>query len=259
MLDMYGIMEGLTHTQARHFDAARNLLYHNLARSVGLCVCKQPYSATDRAFCVLSEGGMKNRRWLSGHNRVVTAVGYSLGTRQGYSGGWDVGCACGWQGGNCQNKALACKVYSGHIDCQINHCPIPCKRCGVEKLLSEMRPGYRYMCLKCASLASMEWKQRNPVRSARLKRDHHLRKYFGITVDEAEQLLHAQGGVCAICKLVITDRRGYSPHVDHDHVTGNVRGILCFNCNNGLGAFKDDIERLRSAIGYLERATQCCV
>jgi hypothetical protein len=58
-----------------------------------------------------------------------------------------------------------------------------------------------------------------------------------------------QGGVCAICG------RPDPEHVDHDHETGAVRGILCFNCNGGLGQFRDDIDALQCAAVYLEGKT----
>jgi hypothetical protein len=61
--------------------------------------------------------------------------------------------------------------------------------------------------------------------------------------------LAEQGGVCAICGAPSPE------HVDHDHVFGNVRGILCFNCNGGQGQFKDNIENLRNAISYLKGTT----
>ena len=59
-------------------------------------------------------------------------------------------------------------------------------------------------------------------------------------------MLAEQGGLCAIC--------GVAPaaHVDHDHETGAVRALLCFNCNGGLGQFKDDPAVLRAAAGYVE-------
>jgi hypothetical protein len=64
-------------------------------------------------------------------------------------------------------------------------------------------------------------------------------------------LLAAQGGRCAICVGEWTGHH-IAPHIDHDHATGKVRGLLCVNCNNGLGRFGDDPRRLRAAAQYLE-------
>lgn len=55
----------------------------------------------------------------------------------------------------------------------------------------------------------------------------------------------AQGGVCAIC------REAKAEHVDHDHSTGKVRGLLCFNCNGALGQFRDRTDLMIRAVGYL--------
>jgi hypothetical protein len=72
-----------------------------------------------------------------------------------------------------------------------------------------------------------------------------MRRY-GIGADEFDALVVAQGGVCLICG------RDNPEHVDHDHETGKVRGILCFTCNVGLGNYGDDVTRLRNAADYLE-------
>ena len=56
-----------------------------------------------------------------------------------------------------------------------------------------------------------------------------------------------QGGLCAIC------REAPAEHVDHDHATGRVRGMLCFNCNGALGQFRDRTDLMLRAIGYLRR------
>lgn len=75
-----------------------------------------------------------------------------------------------------------------------------------------------------------------------------LKSRFGITRDDWEVMVAEQGGRCAIC--------GQIPHrtlaVDHDHVTGKIRGLLCDSCNNGLGRFRDDPIALRTAAQYLE-------
>lgn len=77
-------------------------------------------------------------------------------------------------------------------------------------------------------------------------REYHLRRRYGLTEVEFREMLRSQGDVCAICRE--PDPR----HVDHDHITGAVRGILCFNCNGGLGQFKDDVDRLSNAVSYLK-------
>lgn len=76
---------------------------------------------------------------------------------------------------------------------------------------------------------------------------YHMRRRYGIDLPEYEALLAAQGGVCAICGAESPN------HIDHDHATGKVRGILCFNCNGGLGQFHDDKSLLLSAVLYLDR------
>ena len=57
-------------------------------------------------------------------------------------------------------------------------------------------------------------------------------------------MLERQAGLCPICRRGLGDK----PHVDHDHETGEVRGLLCFTCNVGLGNFSDDVERLQRAL-----------
>jgi ubiquitin C-terminal hydrolase len=65
----------------------------------------------------------------------------------------------------------------------------------------------------------------------RAKRDRFLRSTYNITVDQYDEMLAAQGGGCKICGASSTT---YSLHVDHDHETGKVRGILCATCNTAL-------------------------
>jgi hypothetical protein len=78
-------------------------------------------------------------------------------------------------------------------------------------------------------------------------RTYHLKRRYGITAEEFAVMLAEQGGVCAICASAPAE------HVDHCHDTGRVRQLLCFNCNGGLGQFKDAPLVLRAAAGYVER------
>lgn len=81
---------------------------------------------------------------------------------------------------------------------------------------------------------------------------YRLLSRFGITREEWQALLDAQGGVCAICGGSEPGGSG-TWHTDHCHATGCVRGILCHFCNLGLGNFRDDPARLEGAITYLQR------
>lgn len=78
-------------------------------------------------------------------------------------------------------------------------------------------------------------------------RNYHLPRRYGITAQEFDLMLEAQGGLCAIC------RAAPAAHVDHDHATNAVRELLCFNCNGGLGQFRDDPAVLLAAVAYLEK------
>lgn len=82
-------------------------------------------------------------------------------------------------------------------------------------------------------------------------RNNILKHHYGITLDEYEEMMRDQGGLCAICGGVGRTDRDSPLDVDHNHETGDVRALLCVNCNHGLGKFKDDIERLEKAIAYL--------
>ena len=81
-------------------------------------------------------------------------------------------------------------------------------------------------------------------------------RQYGITAKEHDALLASQGGRCALCGRAPHGARAFS--IDHDHLTGQVRGLLCGTCNVGLGAFGDNPELLCAAITYLRghRATR---
>ncbi len=78
-------------------------------------------------------------------------------------------------------------------------------------------------------------------------RNYHLRRRYGITAEHFDQMFAEQGGLCAIC------RDAPAEHVDHDHRTGRVRGLLCFNCNGALGQFRDRADLMLRAFAYLGR------
>lgn len=121
------------------------------------------------------------------------------------------------------------------------------------------------MCLPCrreyrqqrrmAGLEPTGWPKLTPEQHRRA----NLKRYFGITPEQYDEMLQRQGGVCAICGNPEQHRYRGEPRrlsVDHCHGKGKVRGLLCSDCNMGLGQFKDDPVRLRAAIKYLQRTSR---
>ena len=100
--------------------------------------------------------------------------------------------------------------------------------------------GYANHSCRC-ELCSEAW--------ASAKRGFDLKRRYGLTVDDYQAILVAQGGVCAICRGPFTRSNG---SVDHDHETGRVRGILCVRCNTGIGYAQDSVDLLRAAVDYLQ-------
>lgn len=103
----------------------------------------------------------------------------------------------------------------------------------------------------------------DPVRRREINLRYALTKY-GITPDQYRDMVAAQGNRCAICGEP-PDPEGIKAssrlHVDHDHVTGKVRDLLCTRCNQGVGYFERDVELLLRAYEYVKRhryPTVCC-
>lgn len=131
-----------------------------------------------------------------------------------------------------------------------------CKDCDQVKPISEFykpRPdNSRRTCKACQNARRTELaRQRGRTDEIALaSRERKLRGY-GLTLEGYDVMLRDQDGVCWICEC--PERGDNHLAVDHDHETGEVRGLLCGRCNRGLGSFEDDPERLRRAALYLDR------
>lgn len=81
--------------------------------------------------------------------------------------------------------------------------------------------------------------------------DYFLARNYGLAPGQYDEMVKAQDGRCAICGTEDSGTKRW--HVDHDHATGKVRGLLCAACNLSLGKMQDDPARLRAAATYIER------
>lgn len=116
-----------------------------------------------------------------------------------------------------------------------------CRNC--KTVFQPQAPSHLYCTEECAYEAKV---------------DNYLRKTYDITYSEYKQMLEAQKNLCAVCLTegwTMADHHVLKLVVDHCHATGRVRGLLCHNCNRGLGLLKDSKESLIRAIKYLEGST----
>ena len=148
-----------------------------------------------------------------------------------------------------------------------------------------MADGHRSDCIPCNLAAkrartaldpeanrarARKWQLDNPERARAKQREYldtgqkqiwdrqsYLKRKYGTTIAEYDRMFEEQYGVCAICGEARPDER--TLHVDHDHATGSVRGLLCFRCNNALGDLRDDLELFQRAADYLDRDDELAV
>lgn len=123
-----------------------------------------------------------------------------------------------------------------------------CQRQQCGKPIPESRPRWSKYCSPECKKKEMDarWRARSP---------HYNRQYlYGISQEQYEAAMIAQGGRCAICGTTEWMGKDQRPHTDHDRVTRAFRGILCMECNIGIGKLGHDPARLRAAADYLERA-----
>ena len=136
-----------------------------------------------------------------------------------------------------------------------------CTKCGIEKPLTAFRErkkrqgAGRYRVAMCATCERDYNRKKVKDTYCPERRFNRLLKYeYSMTREQYDTLKDKAGGRCEICQTTLErgSRSGNGEAIDHCHTGGHVRGLLCHNCNKGLGNFKDNQEFLASAIKYLQ-------
>lgn len=146
-----------------------------------------------------------------------------------------------------------------------------CKKCNIDKELNrffkdaKMPDGHRNDCKDCKQKATYEWRAKNVDRyndlaQAWRKRnpeklyERELKRNYGCSLEQYNQMVIDQKGKCAICSTLHNPmaKKGRL-FVDHDHKTGKIRALLCSACNCMLGYAKDNINTLVAAIEYIKK------
>lgn len=140
-----------------------------------------------------------------------------------------------------------------------------CTKCNTNKRFDEFhkRPsttvGITAWCKLCYNAYCRAYRNKNKEKIAKYKKIYnkinpeiqrrlHLKHNYNLTLDEYNAMLKHQDHKCAICH---SNNDGKTLHIDHCHKNGQVRGLLCQKCNNGIGHFRDNIQLLFAAAGYL--------
>ena len=127
-----------------------------------------------------------------------------------------------------------------------------CSRCKQEKEVAQFhrraasKDGLQAYCKACAS----SWTREQAASRPHFYRNRNLKSTYGITVERWNEMMEEQGGRCAVCGAHNDDG---TLHVDHCHDGGQVRGLLCRDCNLLLGYAKDNSERLIAAAAYIAK------
>jgi hypothetical protein len=159
---------------------------------------------------------------------------------------------------------------------QCNKCPTP-KDLKEFSKLKKSKDGHHATCKECLNSSRRakylsnpeirnkaikhqhEWRKNNPDKVKKWEKenpekylDGQLRRKFGIGFDQYLSMKESQDSRCAICKKHQNEFNEMFC-VDHDHLTGKIRGLLCRKCNSGIGLLQDSLDIVKSAAEYLER------
>jgi hypothetical protein len=146
-----------------------------------------------------------------------------------------------------------------------------CTKCNTAQEISQYpkhsgyKDGHSTWCRKCLRVQADSWRLNNIERYNAVCRKRSPRYYrrkandkfkdrYGITIEQYEQMSIDQNDRCAICNKHKDDNLKSKLFVDHDHVSSIIRGLLCSDCNTGLGRFHDSIGLLTKTINYLKLA-----
>lgn len=162
--------------------------------------------------------------------------------------------------------------------------PVNCSKCGI--LLAYTRQHFyprvdnrrepfcylQKVCKSCQKANATNWDKNNAEKRRATVRERYkknpsisannqLKQNYGITLEDYNELLKKQGYSCAICGRLENENHPFTKKpqrfsVDHDHITGKVRGLLCNRCNLTIGKFDDDVSLFQSAILYLEKSRE---
>jgi hypothetical protein len=121
-----------------------------------------------------------------------------------------------------------------------------CKKGHAPEIYRAMPSGVK-VCLGCKKVNGAAWRQKNQEAN----RDKNRGARYGLSADDIKAIWQRQGGKCAICESLLPGRKF---HIDHNHSTGAVRGLLCVACNTALGLMGESLGRMARAIDYLGHA-----
>lgn len=139
---------------------------------------------------------------------------------------------------------------AGKSKCVINEEGRECSKCKEYKIWKNFAHDKKNRLGRCSICKACNNKYQKEKACPQSKRKRQLKSVYGITLETYNQMLEEQNHGCKLCgKTVKTNGKALA--VDHCHATGIVRGLLCAQCNIGLGNFEDNQDRLRLAIQYL--------
>ena len=130
-----------------------------------------------------------------------------------------------------------------------------CPHCNTDKPFTDFpkcaarRDGHYCYCKACNNMRAKIWCEANVEQRRATARRIRLKADFGLSVEDYDDILETQGGVCAICQGVCPTGRRLA--VDHCHVSGAVRGLLCSTCNHSLGLLRDSPANFAACLVYL--------